>query len=453
MGEAFVQTWPKSLGLIEIDGHGKFNYIVLLTCGLILMYTMVESLGVGYIISSAECDLLLTPNEKGMINAAAFIGILSTAIFWGYLSDRYGRRATMLPSIAIGTVVSFCSSLSANFVTLFVLRFFTGCMVSASSATVFAYLGEMHSDSRRSSAIAYGSTFIAFTFIILPTMAWLILRGHWSFSIGSIKMVPWRVYIWSWCVPGITAALILLFLPESPRFLFAVKGQDKALPVLASIYAWNNKKKREDYPVRSTSGLYTWMPHILNEMLENVKEPISMCDAVLAKVDVISNGTCSFATINSMVFPVSMIMGALCAATYLICGYLMKTRSKICIYSSILTVCCAMLGVSYVVPQQIVAMILFVFGVCCGCVASVLAAIAVEVFPTCVRALALCTLYMSGRLGAAVGANLIGLGLRHHCLAVMFVITLVTAGSTLLMYLWPDPKSVRTYMEGKGFAY
>ncbi|KAL0881329.1 hypothetical protein ABMA27_001210, partial [Loxostege sticticalis] len=309
--------------------HGKFNYIVLLTCGLILMYTMVESLGVGYIISSAECDLLLTPNEKGMINAAAFIGILSTAIFWGYLSDRYGRRATMLPSIAIGTVVSFCSSLSANFVTLFVLRFFTGCMVSASSATVFAYLGEMHSDSRRSSAIAYGSTFIAFTFIILPTMAWLILRGHWSFSIGSIKMVPWRVYIWSWCVPGITAALILLFLPESPRFLFAVKGQDKALPVLASIYAWNNKKKREDYPVNSitivtpaiaqrgfknacknfgqllraplrrcvlishfsmflvfclTSGLYTWMPHILNEMLENVEKPVSMCDAVLAKV-------------------------------------------------------------------------------------------------------------------------------------------------------------------------
>ncbi|XP_063827698.1 synaptic vesicle glycoprotein 2A-like [Ostrinia nubilalis] len=186
----------------EETGHGAFNYVVLVTCGLVLLYATVESLGIGYIITAAECDLGLTGNEKGLINAAAFIGIFSTAIIWGYLSDRFGRRAVMLPAIGAGTVVSFVSSLSGNFWTLFILRFLTGCLVSASSATVYAYLGEMHTDSRRASAIAFGSTFIAFTFIVLPVMAWLILSSNWSFTLINVKMVPWRAYIWSWCTPG-----------------------------------------------------------------------------------------------------------------------------------------------------------------------------------------------------------------------------------------------------------
>lgn len=40
--------------------------------------------------------------------------------------------------------------------------------VSASSATVYAYLGEMHASTRRAAAIAWGSAFISFSFIILP---------------------------------------------------------------------------------------------------------------------------------------------------------------------------------------------------------------------------------------------------------------------------------------------
>lgn len=56
------------------------------------------------------------------------LGILSTAIIWGYLSDHYGRRAVMLPAIAAGTVVSVGSSFSGNFWTLFLLRFLTGAL-------------------------------------------------------------------------------------------------------------------------------------------------------------------------------------------------------------------------------------------------------------------------------------------------------------------------------------
>ncbi|CAH2085940.1 unnamed protein product [Euphydryas editha] len=152
----------------EITGHGKFNHLVLLTCGLIMLNVSMESVGMSYVITAAECELGLTSEHKGLVNAAAFIGIISTSFLWGYLGDRCGRRAVMLPAMVLSAFFSVASSFSTNVWMLLILRFFTGCLVSASSATVYAYLGEMHTGSRRAAAIAWGSAFISFSFMILP---------------------------------------------------------------------------------------------------------------------------------------------------------------------------------------------------------------------------------------------------------------------------------------------
>lgn len=64
-----------------------------------------------------------------------------------------------------------------------------------------------------------------------------------------MEIVPWRAFVWLWCAPGLVAAAILLILPESPRYLLAAKGPEAALPVLAMMYAWNNGRMAEDYPV------------------------------------------------------------------------------------------------------------------------------------------------------------------------------------------------------------
>ncbi|CAH2085941.1 unnamed protein product [Euphydryas editha] len=152
----------------NITGHGKFNHLVLLTCGLIMLNVSMESVGMSYVITAAECELGLTSEHKGLVNAAAFIGIISTSFLWGYLGDRCGRRAVMLPAMVLSAFFSVASSFSTNVWMLLILRFFTGCLVSASSATVYAYLGEMHTGSRRAAAIAWGSAFISFSFMILP---------------------------------------------------------------------------------------------------------------------------------------------------------------------------------------------------------------------------------------------------------------------------------------------
>ncbi|RVE46547.1 hypothetical protein evm_008782 [Chilo suppressalis] len=499
-GEVFFED------AFESAGHGLFNHVVLLTSGLILLNVSMESVGMSYVVTAAECDLGLTSEYKGLVTAAAFIGIISTSFLWGYLGDRLGRRAVMLPAMIASAFFSIASSFSTNVWMLLILRVLTGCLVSASSATVYAYLGEMHTNTRRASAIAWGSVFISFSFITLPGLAWLIIPGKWSFAFGGLTVVPWRAFIWSWCAPGLVAAALLLVLPESPRYLLSSKGPDAALPVLAKMYAWNHRTSNYNYPVRKivsssieaekssgfagaiknisllfkppllrcvvishvsmfavfmlSSGLYMWVPDILNNILKNTSEQsLTICTIIQEKIIKQRNMTlqsvdkaCS-SEVSVGVFPISMAMGAVFALTYLAIGVFINKIGKKTLYSGIMVICGATTVAAAFVPQGAAATALLIIALCSGCAASILAAISVDVFPTCLRAMAMCVMYMVGRTGAALGSYLLGATLNTHCLAAFSVFGAFTAGTTLLMLFWPKPQEVREKLEERGLTY
>ncbi|XP_028158703.1 synaptic vesicle glycoprotein 2A-like isoform X2 [Ostrinia furnacalis] len=490
----------------ELAGHGRFNYLVLFTSGLILLNVSMESVGMSYVVTAAECDLQLSSQDKGLVTAAAFIGIICTSFLWGYLGDRLGRRSVMLPAMVASAIFSVASSFSTNVWMLLVLRILTGCLVSASSATVYAYLGEMHMNTRRASAIAWGSVFISFSFITLPGLAWIIIPGKWSFALGSLTVVPWRAFIWTWCAPGLLAALLLLFLPESPRFLLSSKGPEAALPVLAQMYAWNNGASPYSFPVKKivsgsveagkaggfvgalknfsllfrppllrcvvishvsmfavfmlSSGLYMWVPDILNNILKSTsEESITICTVIQEKIMKQRNmtlystvQTCS-SDVSVGVFPISMAMGAVFALTYLAIGVFINKIGKKTLYCGIMVVCGIMTVAAAFVPQGGAATALLIIALCSGCSASILAAIAVDVFPTSMRAMAMCVMYMVGRTGAAFGSYILGATLTTHCLAAFSVFGAFSAGSTLLMVFWPKLEEVREKMEQRGLSY
>ncbi|XP_041968012.1 4-hydroxybenzoate transporter PcaK-like [Aricia agestis] len=488
----------------KVTGHGKFNHLVLLTCGLILLNVSMETVGMSYVITAAECELRLTSHHKGMVTAAAFIGIISTSFLWGYLGDKRGRRAVMLPAMVTSAAFSVASSFSTNVWMLAALRFLTGCMVSASSATVYAYLGEMHCNTKRAAAIAWGSVFISFSFIILPGLAWLIIPGKWSFDLFGFTVVPWRVFIWSWCAPGLLGAMALLWLPESPRYLFSSCGPEKALPVLARMYACNHNSRSEKFPVEKitsaevtksggfvgaiknisllfrppllrcviishtlmfaifmlSSGLYLWVPDILNNMLHSTSNSsLTICQIIHEKFQAASNHTTLNVTqvcrsdVRTGVFAISMGMGAVFAVTYLAIGVFISKVGRKTLYSCIMVACGFCTVCAAFVPQGGAATALLVLALCSGCAASILAAIAVDVFPTCLRAMAMCTMYMIGRTGAAVGSNLLGATLNMHCQLAFSFFGVFTAGTTLLILFWPKPEVVRAKMEQKGLTY
>lgn len=109
-------------------GLGKMHYLLTFITGLIISASMTETMGMNFIMKSAECDLRLQPSDKGVLSSVSYVGIVSMAFFWGYLSDTRGRRDVMKWTLLCTSVASILSSFAPNFTTFVVLRFFVGVL-------------------------------------------------------------------------------------------------------------------------------------------------------------------------------------------------------------------------------------------------------------------------------------------------------------------------------------
>ncbi|XP_063361842.1 synaptic vesicle glycoprotein 2C-like [Cydia amplana] len=355
----------------ELTGHGRFNYLALFTNGFVLLYVTVECLGLGYVLNTADCDLDVTIGQRGAISAATFIGVVAPAIVWGYLGDKYGRRKTMLPATVLAVVFSLLSSLSTNFWSMFLLRIITGTLISASCATAYVYLGELTSPSRRAASIAWGSAFIAGSFIAMPLFAWILLPLKFSVGDGALKIVPWRVLMWAYTLWGSTACVGMAILPESPSYLLATKGGPETLAVLAKIYSWNQKKPAAEYPIKEidcppinspkfkeaiarmkymikppllrcvvlshvcnfmvfmqSNAFYVWLPHIVDELLRHgPKKPgVSMCrimNELHSNIDLVMD-ECVPVQMEKRTYPIATVVGIITANIYAVIAFGMK---------------------------------------------------------------------------------------------------------------------------------
>lgn len=105
---------------------GKFNYILILVCGLILANVLLETLGISFVLPVSQCDLNLSVQERGIMSAIGFAGIISSSHLWGFLADTTGRRNIIRPTLLVGFALTVISSFSTNFWTLVILRYLNG---------------------------------------------------------------------------------------------------------------------------------------------------------------------------------------------------------------------------------------------------------------------------------------------------------------------------------------
>ncbi|XP_028895806.2 synaptic vesicle glycoprotein 2A isoform X2 [Zeugodacus cucurbitae] len=229
---------------LALTNFGKFNYFLIFISGMVMATVLLETSSMGFILPIAQCDLQLTNVDKGVLSAISFLGIIASSHLWGFLADTKGRRKVMRPTLLATFAVTILSSFAINFWVIVLLRFFNGFFL-ASTATIYAYLGEFHTDKTRSRAIM-GSAFIfAIGAMILPMIAFLVINQDWAVSLTflGIDYKPWRLFIIVCGIPGFLCGLSLYILPESPKFLLASGDESKAIEVLQKMHRWNGGKE------------------------------------------------------------------------------------------------------------------------------------------------------------------------------------------------------------------
>lgn len=117
------------------------------------------------------------------------------------------------------------------------------CSIAGSSATIYAYLSEFHDKQHRSRGIMGSTVIFGISSILSPIIAWSVINQDWQFDIPFIDLTykPWRLYLVVCSLPGLLAFFILLFLPESPKFVLGQGHKDEAYEILRKMNRVNDK--------------------------------------------------------------------------------------------------------------------------------------------------------------------------------------------------------------------
>lgn len=113
---------------LDLTGFGKFNYGLIVLTGAILGCVFLETVGINFILPVAQCDLNLTNQNKGILSAIGFIGIIVSSHLWGFLADTKGRKTVIVPTLLIAFVITIISSFVKSFWILVLLRFLNGVL-------------------------------------------------------------------------------------------------------------------------------------------------------------------------------------------------------------------------------------------------------------------------------------------------------------------------------------
>ncbi|KAM3956301.1 synaptic vesicle glycoprotein 2A [Aphomia sociella] len=485
---------------MSLAGLGVYNILHMLMCGIILMGVIMQSLALGYVMPAAQCDLELTLQQRGWLAAIPFLAIILMSYWWGWLADTRGRRPVMLFTMLANVVFSVLTSFAPNLVSFAVLQFLSSIFMSGPSAVVYTFIGEFNSLQHRDKMVAFGSSFVGFGTVVLPAICWLILPLEFSTYIQFLDIYyrPWRLLVVACAVPYMISSVLLLFTPESPKFLSASGQKEKVLDVMKSMYSINHREHKDTFPVESitvesqtakdpqskgiraimssmreqtlplfkppllpwtcltcfvqfgifatTNGFYVWFPTILNAVVNHDGGAMRICDILSMSDDVNSNATDTQCddSMNTATFQNSIYIGLVFSSMYIIVGFLVDFVGK----KLILVVLLFITGICGICAQfaynKQLAVVLFAIFQMSGACIGLMTAVAVDMFPTKYRAMALCLSMMMGRVGSMLGSNLIGVFLQTNCGASFYLFGGIIIMNSLFCLALPHKKKGKT---------
>jgi sugar porter (SP) family MFS transporter len=169
--------------------------------------------------------------------ASMLLGCAVGAFFAGRLADRWGRRAVLIISAVLFLLSAIGAGAAHSSLVFIAARVLGGFAVGAASVMSPAYIAEVASARYRGRlATVQQIAIISGLFCAFLSNYLLAKAAGASTEALWLGHAAWRWMFWMQAVPSAVFLLLLLFIPESPRYL-VVKGRTAAArEVLTRLY-------------------------------------------------------------------------------------------------------------------------------------------------------------------------------------------------------------------------
>jgi SP family arabinose:H+ symporter-like MFS transporter len=191
-----------------------------------------------------ETQFALSKLMLGWFGSSALVGCVLGAMVAGWLGDRFGRK----PILFIGAVFFFVSALYSaippNFTILICARLIGGLGVGMVSVLAPLYISEFAPPKIRGRMVTLYQLSIVIGILLAYFSNWLLLgfsRAH-PLAFGGSGVMHWLLVEHVWrgmfgaeLIPNTIFLLLLLVVPESPRWLVNAGRVREAFAILARV--------------------------------------------------------------------------------------------------------------------------------------------------------------------------------------------------------------------------
>ena len=181
--------------------------------------------------------------QQGWYVGCALIGSIIGVLFAGILSDKFGRKSTMILSAVLFSTSAIGCAVCADFNQLVIYRIIGGVGIGVVSIISPLYISEVAVAQYRGRLVSLYQLAVTIGFL----GAYLVNYQLLSYSISNPDVSTgwwnlifvsevWRSMLGMETLPSIMFFIIIFFIPESPRWLILKGKEEKATNILERIY-------------------------------------------------------------------------------------------------------------------------------------------------------------------------------------------------------------------------
>lgn len=192
--------------------------------------------------------------DKGLITSCTSLSAFVAAPAAGLLADRYGRKRTILIADFLFMIGAMWQAVTTSVMGMIVGRSIVGLGIGAASLVAPLYISELAPSHIRGRLVTTQSLLITGGQVVAYVVGWLFSQspGGWRWMVGLGGF------------PALIQFVLLVPLPDTPRFLVMSKQEARAYGVLCKIH--------ESQCSGMSSQTSSTASHVLSQIEEEIKE-------------------------------------------------------------------------------------------------------------------------------------------------------------------------------------
>ncbi len=195
-------------------------------------------------VSLVSNQFSLGEMQEGWFVGCALIGSIIGVLMAGKISDRWGRKPTLLLAALFFTVSGLACALAPGFNSLVAARWLGGIGIGVVSIVSPLYISEISPAKWRGRLVGLYQLAVTLGFLGAYLTNFRLLDfsasgTHFASALLEEVFVSevWRAMLGFCALPAIFFFIIIFFIPESPRWLIVRHQETRAMEILKHIYS------------------------------------------------------------------------------------------------------------------------------------------------------------------------------------------------------------------------